>query len=165
MADELGLPDHNALLTLDSFKAHTTDKITKMMEERGTTHCVIPQSCTSKLQPLDVSISKPFKQILKGYWSDFIHASVSESADQTAKIKVASKQQVLDWVVKACQRIKDRKELITKSFQVTWITSSDPAVVCLDDVFKRAMEAVQRKLSLTEEEDESEDEFNKDPFC
>lgn len=78
---------------------------------------------------------------------------------------MASKQQVLDWVVKACQQIKDRKELITKSFQVTWITSSDPAVVCLDDVFKRAMEAVQRELRLTEEEDESDDEFNKDPFC
>ena len=27
-ADKLGLPDHDALLTLDSFRAHTTDKIT-----------------------------------------------------------------------------------------------------------------------------------------
>ena len=65
-AERLGLPDHNALLTLDSFKAHTTDNITKMMKEQDTTHYIIPGGCTSKLQPLDVSINKPFKQILRG---------------------------------------------------------------------------------------------------
>ena len=59
-ADRLGLPNHNALLTLDSFRAHTTDNTTKMMKEHSTTHCVIPGGCTSKLQPLDVSINKPF---------------------------------------------------------------------------------------------------------
>ena len=104
-ADKLGLPHHNALLTLDSFRAHTTDKTTKAMEEHSTTHCVIPGGCTSKLQPLDVSINKPFKQILKGCWTNFIH---------TEKIKTASKQQVLDWVVTAWQNMKDRRELITK---------------------------------------------------
>ena len=68
-AGRFDLPDHNALLTLDSFKArthaHTTDNIKKMMEH-GTIHCVIPGGYTSKLQPLDVSINKPFKRILKG---------------------------------------------------------------------------------------------------
>ena len=48
-ADKLGLPDHNALLTLKSFRAHTTDKITKAMEEHSTTHCIILEGCTSKL--------------------------------------------------------------------------------------------------------------------
>lgn len=78
-ANRLGLPDHNALLTLDSFKAHTTDNITKMLKEHSTTHCVVPGGCTSKLQPLDVSINKPFKQILKGCWTEFIHTSVNYS--------------------------------------------------------------------------------------
>ena len=31
------------------------------MREHGTTHCIIPGGCTSKLQPLDVSINKPFR--------------------------------------------------------------------------------------------------------
>ena len=63
-ADELGLPDHNALLTLDSFKAHTTEEFEKKMEDQGTTYCVIPGGCKSKLQPLDVLINKLYKQIL-----------------------------------------------------------------------------------------------------
>ena len=37
-ADKLGLPYHNALLTLDSFRTHITDKITKAMEEHSTNH-------------------------------------------------------------------------------------------------------------------------------
>ena len=64
----------------------------------------------------------------------------------------------------ARQKIKDRRELITKSFQVTGITSSDPAVVRSDDALKRAMEAVQRELSLAEE-DENEDDLTEDPFA
>ena len=163
-ADKLGLPDHNALLTLDSFRAHTTDKITKVMEEHSTTHCVMPGGCTSKLQPLDVSVNKPFKQILKGCWANFIHTSVQHAADKTEKIKTASKQQVLYWVVTAWQKMKDRRELITKSFQVTGITSSNPGVVRSDDALKRAMEAVQRELSLAEE-DENEDDLTEDPFA
>ena len=59
----MGLPDHNALLTLDSFKVHTTEMIAMKMADHGTTHCVIPHT---KLQSLDVSVNKPFKQILKG---------------------------------------------------------------------------------------------------
>ena len=86
IADKLGLPDHNALLTLDSFRAHTTDKITKAMEEHSTTHCVIPGGCTSKLQPLDVYVNKPLKQILKDCWANFIHTSVQHAADKTEKI-------------------------------------------------------------------------------
>ena len=52
--EQLGLPDHSSLLTLDSFRAHTMEKIEKQMSDNGTTRCVIPGGCTSKLQPLDV---------------------------------------------------------------------------------------------------------------
>ena len=71
------------------------------------------------------SDDKPFKQILKGCWSEFTHESVSETADKAGKIKTASKQQVVDWVVKAWEMMKEKSELISKSFQVTGITSTD----------------------------------------
>jgi hypothetical protein len=89
---------------------------------------------------------------------------VTAAADYTAKIKTASKQQVLDWMVDAWQKMKERKGLITKSFQVTGITSTDPGVVRSDDILKRAMEVVQRELSLAEE-DENDDDLNEDPFA
>lgn len=90
---------------------------------------------------------------------------MTAAADHTDKVKTASKQQVLDWVVNALEKMKKRKELITKSFQVTEITSSDPGVVRSNDVLKRAMEAVQRELSLAEEDEEDENDLAEDPFA
>ena len=161
--EELGLPDHDSLLMLDSFKAHITEKIETRMKEHGTTHCVIPGGCTSKLQPLDVSLNKPFKQVMKGCGANFIHTAVGEASDKDGKIKTASKQQVFNWVVEAWEMMKKRKELITKSFQVTGITSTDPAVVRRDEILKHALEEVQKELSLAEEQDE--DELSGDPFA
>ena len=62
---------------------------------------------------------------------------MTAAADHTAKVKTASKQQVLDWAVNGWQKLKERKELITKFFQVTEIVSTDLGVVCNDDVLER----------------------------
>lgn len=121
-AERLGLADHNVLLTLDSLTASRH---------------------THRQYNIDVSINKPFKQILKRCWANFIHASVTSAADHTGWTG--------DWVVSAWQKMKERKDLIVKSFQVTGITSMDPGVVCRDDVLKRVMEAVQQEPSLSEE--------------
>ena len=78
-AERLGLLDHNALLTLDSFNT------AKMMKEQGTTYSIIPGGCTSKLQPLDVLINKPFKQVRvldKLYSQVGVSCSRSHSKDQ-----------------------------------------------------------------------------------
>lgn len=149
MADQLGLPDHNALLVLDSFRAHTAANIEA---DHGTAHCTILGGCTSKLQLLDVSINKPFKRILKGCWTNCIHTAVTEAADQAMKIKTASKQHVLVWVVEAWERMKGKKVLITMSFEVTGITSADPAVVWQDHYLQRAVAAVDEELILMQED-------------
>ena len=55
-----------ALLILDSFSAHLTDAVQELFSRYNTTVTVIviPGGCTSVLQPLDVSINKPFKHHL-----------------------------------------------------------------------------------------------------
>ena len=54
-----------------------------------------------------------------------IHKFLSDAENKGAKIKTAFNQQVLDWVVKAWETMKEKSELIAKSFQVTGITSTD----------------------------------------
>ena len=49
-----------ALLALDTFSAHLTDNVKDQFERCGTKLLVIPGGCTSVLQPLDISINKPF---------------------------------------------------------------------------------------------------------
>ena len=61
-----------ALLVLDSFLAHITPAIKKRFKEINTVPVVIPGGCTSKVQPLDVSLNKPFKSYVRCYWLDYI---------------------------------------------------------------------------------------------
>lgn len=50
-----------SLLILDSFRGHTVNSVKNRLEEKNTNIAIIPGGCTSKLQPLDVSINKSFK--------------------------------------------------------------------------------------------------------
>ena len=49
-----------ALLVMDSFRAHCTEDIQDLLAQANSEVAFIPGGCTSKLQPLDVSLNKPF---------------------------------------------------------------------------------------------------------
>ena len=94
-----------ALLVMDKFKAHVTDSVTKCLEELNSVAAIVPGDCTSKVQPLDVSINKPVKEHLRRSWT--IHGLADkeleddEDAVSFKKLKPPSKQEVLDWIVAA----------------------------------------------------------------
>ena len=50
-----------SLLVLDSFRGHLVDSTKQKFKEKETDMAVIPGGLTPKLQPLDVSINKSFK--------------------------------------------------------------------------------------------------------
>jgi len=56
-----GLERRRSLLVFDSFEAHMTDRVKRALECENMNLAVIPGGLTSILQPLDVSLNKPFK--------------------------------------------------------------------------------------------------------
>jgi len=158
VAEEVGLTDTASLLVLDSFKAHTTDAVQNTLEEINTKAPVIPGGCTSKVQPLDVCVNKPFKQLLKASWAQYLKRAVSSTQDGT-KVKTATRQEVTDWIVSAWQAMKEKRELIRKSFQVCALKESRPSFVRKDDVVRRALEKVQKELQQDVEDFDTEDPF------
>ena len=61
-----------SLLVWDSFRGHLTDAVSEELEKLHIHLVVIPVGCTSKDQPLDVSLNKPFKGILRKCWVEYI---------------------------------------------------------------------------------------------
>jgi len=52
-------------MALDMFGSHKTEEVLDTMRAHDITLGIIPGGCTSLVQPLDVSINRPFKDILK----------------------------------------------------------------------------------------------------
>ncbi len=147
-----------ALLVLDSFRAHLTDTVKKETRKAGGTLAVIPGGCTSKLQPLDVSINKPFKAVVRTKWIQHIRDEVTrvnkakESGDTNAKVKGPGKQQIVDWIVAAVNNLKEKRVLVQKSFVVTGINTKLNG--CDDHLVRKDAEL---RAMFAEDDDEEAD--------
>lgn len=62
-----GIPAPNSLglVALDAASFHRTPTVLKTLQESNIIPCLIPSGCTSLIQVLDVSVNRPFKDILK----------------------------------------------------------------------------------------------------
>ena len=153
-----------SLLVLDSFKAHGTDSTAKEFKAKNTVTTIIPGCCTSKIQPLDVSINRPFKDSLRRSWCEYIQSMVQvrESTDSMPleKIPKFTKQQVVDWVVKAWRELQKRQKLIVKSFFKVYGISS--RLDGSEDKLVRCGQYITEQMQS--EVDEGED-FEQNPFA
>ena len=84
-----------ALLVLDSFSAHVTNDVKKRLKQIYTAPLVIPGGCTSKIQPLDVCLNKPFKVFARKHWSDYIMTQ-AEQVIANKRLKPSQKADVLN---------------------------------------------------------------------
>ena len=53
----------HALLVWDTFSGHMTEEVQEELRKKNITVAVIPGGCTSKIQPLEVCLNKPFKSL------------------------------------------------------------------------------------------------------
>lgn len=110
-----------ALLVLDSFRGHLTNRVKSRLADYGTDLAVIPGGLTSVLQPLDVCVNRPFKVEFRRCYSEWMAAGSHEKTP-TGRLKRASLQQVCQWILNAWRSLS--VETIVKSFKVTGISNA-----------------------------------------
>lgn len=110
-------PNSKPLLLLDQCSSHKKASIPPSLG-KDTTLDFIPAGCTSLVQPLDLSINKPFKDSLKKSFEEWLHNQGSKETNTTTKkknLKAPSSALLLTWINKAWGDIE--KETIINSFK------------------------------------------------
>ena len=152
-----------SMLTFDAFAAHLTDEVKKQLLESSTDTLTIPTGCTSKCQPMDVSLNKPFKAILRKCWikyvADVVETFPERNTDSSFKLPLPTRQHMLNWVKEGFDYLLERQEMVKSSFEVCGISSSDPQKVRNGKFYKECMEK-----ALGDLKDEDLDENEEDPF-
>lgn len=155
MSEKLGF--ENSLLTFDAFSAHKTDDIQAKLIKNKSDILMIPPGCTSKCQPMDVCINKPFKAVLRKCWVEYVSVVINKDKDHD-KIPPPSRQDMVDWVEKAFNTISLDTEMVKRSFDVCGITTTDKSKVRNGAFYKSCMENANKHLQ--DDDDDAQD----DPF-
>ena len=113
-----------SLLVLDSFRGHLTDSVKKTLRKGNTVMAVISGGCTSKLQPLDVSINKPLMSELRRSWTGYIRDASKVGRDTGERVKSASKETVVNWIESAVNSLIERPDMVRKSFKACGISNN-----------------------------------------
>ena len=150
--------NRKALLVWDTFKGHLTDELESELRKRNIITAIIPGGCTSKIQPLDVCINKPFKGNFRASWMSYMQDSVSH-LQNGERLKTPTKQQVVNWVVAANQHIGGNTAMIKKSFLVCGISNDGSQ----NHIIRCAKELPTMSVAYSSDM-RSTDTSDKDPF-
>ncbi len=112
-----------ALLNLPSMlcRGHVTDEIKNKIHRLKSELVIIPVGMTLVLQPLDVSVNKPFKARLSEQYDRWI-LDHDQELTASGKIKRAPPHVVAHWVSSAWTSIP--AELVAKSFKKCCISNA-----------------------------------------
>ncbi|KAI8648651.1 DDE-1 domain-containing protein [Fusarium keratoplasticum] len=138
-------PYREFMLVMDVASFHKTDNVTMLLGQSKILPAMIPPGCTSLLQPLDVSINKPFKQWLQQFADEWIaerdNDPVRSSKPWTATEKRAMTTHI---VAKAWEQLQERPEMVEKEFYSCGIglrpDGSEENLISIKDIRKEEID-------------------------
>ena len=149
-----GLLKKRSMLVWDQFRAHLTDEVKRSLKESDTISTVIPGGLTGMLQPLDVSLNRPFKTHMRKQWTLWMADGMAE---RTAKgnFKRPPLPIVASWAKNAWDMIS--KEMIKKSFLKCCISNALDGTED-DAVWQEDINETENEDSAAGSENENQDE-------
>ena len=112
----------HCLLVFDPFRAHLTDDVAIALRTANATTVVIPGGCTSKIQPVDVSLNLPIKDIARGQFEEYLMQATSECS--TSCTPAPTTADIVQWIVKANTTLNTNNGSIKKAFKVCGISNN-----------------------------------------
>ena len=120
---------HPCLVIFDQFKAQTTQRFLKALEDNNILVAEIPANCTDRLRPLDLSVNKPIKNYMKRqfqlWYAEEVKKRIENPTSGSAKVidlKLSKLKPLgLQWLVEACHYV-EKNNFIKNGFTEAGIT-------------------------------------------
>ena len=116
-----GIKKQQSLLVWDMFRSHITKNSKDRLSRHNTEIAVIPGGLTSLLQPLDVSLNKPFKDYVREEWNNWMQ-NEEKSFTKGGSMRAASLDVLCEMVIKSWDKVKT--ESVVKSFKKCGISNA-----------------------------------------
>ncbi|VDH90101.1 Hypothetical predicted protein [Mytilus galloprovincialis] len=126
----LSQKNQKAVAIFDVYRAHTGEKLLSHLKKNDIIPLFVPAACTDKLQPLDLSVNREYKEQLKSNFHDWYSAQVVQqlnhqediTGERAPKVIVDLKTSIMkpihaQWVVSTHQIISTRTDLIKSGFR------------------------------------------------
>ena len=111
-----------AIAIFDVYKAHRSPLVLDALRKNGILPLFVPACCTDRLQPLDLTVNKDFKDLIKAKFQEWHTAQVMDQLDRGVEEPVdtsftAIKRVHASWIVSAHTDLALRRQLIVRGFE------------------------------------------------
>ena len=133
--------DSPALVIIDNFKGQITPSCISRLESCHIHTCLLPANTTDSLQPLDVSVNKPFKDFLRRQFDEWYTNQITQQLKERNDDEILEcdlepidlsmtrmKEISAHWLVLAADYISQNPSFLVNGFIKAGITG------CIDDV-------------------------------
>ena len=126
-----------ALVIIDNFKGQITPACSSLLESYNIHTCLLPPNTTDRLQPLDVSVNKPFKDFLRRKFDEWYACQITQQLDgrsedeideyglEPINLSMARMKEIsAKWLVEAAEYVSDNPSFLVNGFIKAGITGS-----------------------------------------
>ena len=151
------------LLAWDSYEAHLSDDVKKLLTKSKIESMIILQGCTKYIQSPDVVWNKSFKGKIQEFYDDWLANGKREYTD-AGNMKPVPRRLIVEWVIKSWQAISNK--IVAKSMKLCGLAlavdgTEDDLISCFKEG-KRFAEG--RALLQTQMLNLNDGNLHKNPF-
>ena len=112
---------HCALALFDVFKGQCTAKVLELLEENNILFVTVPNNCTDRLQPLDLSVNKPAKDYVRAKFREWYGSQICKQLNDDIKEDVDMRMSVMKpitarWMIDLHGYLSSRPSIIVHGF-------------------------------------------------
>lgn len=111
-----------SLLVMDYCHPHLTDDYAAILAKADTTLCQIPPGCSTKLQPVTVTLASPLIKTCRSLCATYYQSKLGALQNPGDRLRSASKEDICPWLVAGYARVATMHTEVAMSFKATGLT-------------------------------------------